>query len=61
MKIVITIDESNAAFEGNGAEETRRILSKFVEDFPAYYRGDKETLRDINGNAVGTVEITEQD
>ena len=61
MKIVITIDESNAAFEGNGAEETRRILGKFVKDFPAYYRGDKENLIDINGNAVGTVEITEQD
>lgn len=57
MKITIEISTDNAAFEEQGAgNEVARILTKLAGDIPDW-PGTNEftlTLRDINGNKVGT-------
>ena len=62
MKIKLTIDSSNAAFDddGNGGySEAARILrwlaAQIVHDGPGEPRG--YVLRDINGNRVGTASV----
>ena len=57
MKIIITVNEDNAAFEDS--KETTRILKRFAAQFDDFRRGDRSRLMDVNGNAVGTVEIFE--
>lgn len=58
MKITISIETDNAAFEDHAGVEVKRILTALIErieDWPgqsAFEIG----LRDINGNKVGTAE-----
>jgi len=55
MKLIITINLENAAFEDNEGTEAARILKNFasqIEDTAIL--GDLSTgLKDLNGNAVG--------
>lgn len=61
MKIIITIDTDNAAFEGDPGFETARILRNIVSDLECppfereHWHGYK--LRDSNGNTVGSVKV----
>ena len=57
MKLTITIDMDNAAFDGLGgwnleAARILRVLAGRIED-----NEDPGHPRDINGNTVGTVEL----
>lgn len=66
MKLTITMDMDNAAFEGeNWAHEAGRILRKVADELDAYHEyhepGDSNPLIDYNGNKVGVVTITEDD
>jgi hypothetical protein len=54
-KIVITIETVNAAFEDN-QNEVSRILRELADKLESGQ--NPESLRDINGNKVGTVNIT---
>lgn len=53
MQLVITIEVDNDATQDPA--EIARILYKAAQDF-AYNPTISDTLRDINGNRVGTVE-----
>ena len=56
MSIIITIITDNAAFDdGNKSMEVARILSTIDIDTI----DESKSLRDINGNTVGRVEITD--
>ena len=65
MQIIVTIDCDNAAFGDSGrdaAHEVERILAEFVRGL--YDQADLRDydgikLRDINGNTVGQVQVTE--
>lgn len=52
-KIIIEIRTTNAAFDDPG--ELSRILSRLAEDLSE--GKEPATLRDVNGNTVGTVQI----
>lgn len=63
MKITITINCDNAAFGDDPGPEAGRILARVAREFAAYGvdklpPGNLKTLRDINGNTVGKVEVT---
>lgn len=62
MKIKITIDCGNAAFDPEPSYEVARILSKIArlirEDECPLTVWDNESLNDINGNTVGRIEVT---
>ena len=60
MKLTITIDTSNAAFEGWPQVECARILRAYAEHLEAHDlpdRGDPDKLMDINGNTVGEAKV----
>lgn len=62
MKLTITIEMSNAAFDGEPGMEVARILRDLSSDYEAegtIYDLARHTLRDINGNIVGRVEVIE--
>ena len=62
MKLEITMNLNNAAFEDNGADEIRRILrdySRSLSDNLQDERWGNKPLVDSNGNHCGTAEITE--
>ena len=66
MNVTIKINMDNAAFQerNDPGIELRRILSLLVTQTTLKYwwrNGDKITLRDINGNSVGTFEVTKED
>jgi hypothetical protein len=54
MKITIKINTDNDAF-GDGPRETARILRKLADGCPL----EPGKIRDINGNTVGSVEVSE--
>ena len=55
MTLHIELEMDNAAFEPNRRGEIKRILTKIAS---AIFAGDDpRTLRDINGNTCGTVDI----
>jgi len=62
MKIKITIETENAAFEDYGkGPEAARILRQLAEDIDfsdMLAAGDVRRLRDANGNTCGTFETT---
>lgn len=63
MKFTLSINMDNAAFEDNPGAEISRILKQLVNRFEhkpfwSVYSGG---LFDMNGNMVGTFEITEED
>jgi hypothetical protein len=58
MKFIVEIDCDNAAFEGDPMWEVARILKEQATKLERWL-GDaepvlKDTLKDINGNKVGT-------
>lgn len=57
MKLVITIELDNAAFEDNVRGEVKRILSRIVLALPNTPELWEMSLRDINGNRVGNADI----
>lgn len=61
MKLTITIDLDNAAFEDGGAEDVARILASVAERIPdpLTETNGPLNLHDYNGNHCGTAEITE--
>lgn len=63
MRVTITIDCDNAAFEADPGAEIARILRQLATDTvrtsEPYDALDSRKLRDINGNTVGQVEVTE--
>lgn len=60
MKIQITIETDNAAFEDDPSE-LARILETVAAKTEGLEPGEKANLRDINGNTVGTVRIEDED
>lgn len=64
MRVTITIDTDNAAF-GNGRgdrarREVLRILRDMFSRHPLRLIGmGGATLRDVNGNTVGEIKVTE--
>lgn len=62
MRIAITIDTDNAAFEDNPDYEIGRILRKLagqIEHNGGTVAGDSWALLDSNGNKVGKCEASE--
>lgn len=58
--IQIRIETGNAAFDETPATEIARILRKLADDFET--SGEPSpTLRDLNGNACGEVQILHED
>lgn len=63
MRLTITIDCDNAAFDGDsgtedGAEEVCRILRSLADDVGRYgVRNAGGSILDINGNKVGKMEV----
>lgn len=58
MRVTITIQCDNAAFEGEPlGVETARILERLAKEL--YSVSDGYRLRDYNGNTVGTVKVTD--
>ena len=63
MKATITINMDNAAFEELPSIELARILQKLAEHISGYelvYAPETYTLKDINGNTVGKMQIRRQ-
>jgi hypothetical protein len=61
MKMQIIIEMDNDAFSDNPSFEVCRILEQLVSDMAGIpiEAGDTRSLRDINGNRVGTVIFSE--
>ena len=60
MNIDIHIDCGNAAFEGNPALETARILRKLADKMDsenAIIGMNGDALLDVNGNRVGFIDV----
>lgn len=69
MRLTVTIETGNAAFEPDPNQETARILRKLAQNIDAelFRKGphlppdlenvDGHKLRDLNGNTVGQVEV----
>lgn len=64
MKFKLEINMDNAAFgesDGLSNEELRRIISRHINQLCCVERlRDEVTIRDSNGNTVGTATITEE-
>jgi len=60
MKANITINMDNAAFDDDPMHELGRILNCLVLNIKngVFTLGDNTTLRNINGNCVGSMETT---
>jgi len=55
MRLNLVLDTDNAAFEGDQlGHEVSRIFEDLAKEF-SYYPIRDRTLRDINGNTVGSV------
>lgn len=59
MHATIKINMDNSAFEDNPAIELQRILSELANGLCIVHGGMEESLRDINGNKVGNIKITD--
>lgn len=62
MDVTIKINCGNAAFEDQESSEVARILRELVrriDGHPDFLPGHSQPLRDINGNTVGSFDITE--
>ncbi len=62
MKITIKIDTANDAFSGDASIETIRILRglilKLERNEIDIHPGEAATLRDYNGNTIGSFKVT---
>ena len=56
-RLTITINTDNAAFERDAFEEVSRILRELSDELK--HRSIPTKVRDINGNTVGTVRVSE--
>lgn len=56
--IAIKIAVDNAAFVEGGGAEVARILRKLAEEYEDWGLNLRTTLRDINGNVVGSTALT---
>ncbi len=59
MRLTITMDLDNAAFEDGGGQEITRILTDLCRKLPDEICEGNRALFDINGNRVGTAEIVQ--
>lgn len=61
VKLSLTIDMDNAAFEECNGAEVARILEEYASGARewVFVGGERKSLHDINGNKVGKVEVTE--
>ncbi len=61
MKATITIEMDNAAFEDTNGIDLARILKRLANQIDDYSltSADNLTLRDSNGNRVGSFTVTE--
>lgn len=61
MKLRIEIDMENDALNGRnkGVREVSRILAEWLNVSKEMGRLNEQSLRDINGNRVGAVELIE--
>lgn len=66
MDITITINTDNAAFSDDARAEVARILHELAYRVDGIHKpviycdpGDSDDVRDINGNTIGKVTITE--
>lgn len=59
MKYVIEIETDNAAFDIRPQDEVARILKELSERLERDVVSPPARLRDINGNTVGSVRITQ--
>lgn len=60
MEVTITINCDNDAFTASSAKEVERILRELARKMRVCQHADTfngATLRDINGNTVGKVEV----
>jgi hypothetical protein len=60
VRFTLTIDCDNAAFEDHPGSEVARILKEVARKLPADDLGSGFKLRDVNGNTVGKVEVSER-
>jgi len=62
MKLDIHIELDNDAFADSPTDEIRRILKEVCDriTYDSYKAGYHKNIFDINGNTVGSVEITEE-
>ena len=61
MKLTITMDMDNAAFEGDWSFEAARILRNYVDRLDEQGRDEAFNLRDVNGNTVGHAKISDDE
>jgi len=59
MNIIITINTDNEAFGDDPGVELSRILRGLADDCADGWQGYLDAPRDINGNTVGRVTITD--
>lgn len=63
MKLIITMDINNAAFDGDAAAEAARSIRQSLDTLEAgeteLYEGILITLRDYNGNRVGILTVVD--
>lgn len=66
MQFVAQFNIDNAAFEEDGSEEAARILRKLadtIETGPRLgemeHNGESVSLFDVNGNRIGTAQVTD--
>jgi hypothetical protein len=61
MKLTITMDMDNAAFEDGPGSEAARILRTLAQkiDGVDLEIDDRVALLDVNGNRVGSMNVTE--
>jgi len=61
MEVIITIGVDNAAFDLRAGTEVVRILESVLPNIEHYTREDfrdySTTLRDYNGNMVGSIRV----
>lgn len=60
MKLTITLNLDNAAFEDGGADEVGRILASVASRIPDPLQAAALILHDANGNRCGEAAITEE-
>lgn len=61
MELKLNVNMDNAAFQGPGHEEVSRILREISQQIEHSYEPHPSGgCMDINGNTVGTWEITEE-
>ncbi len=58
MRLTITIDTDNTAFEPSVEFEIARILAEYAADVESGKRDVERPLYDYNGNTVGQAKVT---